>query len=321
LRAGDARRLSALALATFGALAAGAPGCGNDDDAGDEGPASAAQFLAGYETSLCALVSSCCASRALPSSGAACPRAVRATFPASLFDETKYAYDRGNASACLRALRAMPSACEPFADGSFGPGSDFEQACGRAFLPRGVATPGQPCAGAWQCAAPAERDALSSCALVTLPDGSYGQACEVLGYSGEGGPCDTGIAPRPDARLGVTRACKPGGLYCASDGTCKAVTTEGQPCEAGGCVQGAFCNGQSVCEARRGVGSPCGDAAGACDGAGFCERTSKVCLARRAEGEPCASEAECQGACAGGACSAPLPDRSNDYTALCASAS
>ncbi|HEU4406990.1 MAG TPA: hypothetical protein VFS43_17105 [Polyangiaceae bacterium] len=316
-RAPGARRLAALALALLPAGAS--PGCSVDSDG--RGPATAAQFVTQYESTLCDLVAACCDSRALPLDRGACRGSARATLPEALFDEAKYDYDPGSAAACLRALASPLSPCAPFGEGSFGPGSDFERACGRVFRPRGSAGPGELCAGTWQCAAPAEPDALATC---TINDraGGYGRTCEVIAYGGEAGPCDTGAAPRPDARPGVTRACQ-AGLYCAGDGTCQAPSPgAGQPCERGAegaCGGGTFCNGQSACEAPRAPGSPCDDAPDACDGAGYCDLASKSCLPRRAAGAPCARQAECEGACAGGVCSAPLPDRRDDYGALCTS--
>lgn len=316
-----ARRPAALALAFAALSAGGSPACGGGESG--SGPANASLFLAQYETTLCGLVASCCNSRGLPNDGAACPEAARATVPAIVLDETKYDYDPDSAAACLGALGSMPGACEPFSQNAFGLGSDFERACGRTFLPRGSAGPGGACTASWQCAAPAERDALSTCSVSNRPGGGYLRICEVFAYADEAGPCDTGPVPRQDANPNITRACKPVGLFCAADGTCKTPAPGlGQPCErgaTGSCSGGTFCNGQSLCETPRTAGSPCDDSPDACDAASFCDLASKGCLPRRGEGEPCATETQCQGACTGGICSAPFVDRRDDFSELCAS--
>ncbi|HEU4532884.1 MAG TPA: hypothetical protein VFS00_02155 [Polyangiaceae bacterium] len=308
-----------LALA-FGALtAAAAPACGGEGDG--EGPATVPQFLEQYETTLCDLVGGCCAESGLPSEPAGCPGAARASFPEVLFDETKYAYDRAGAAACLAALRSLGATCAPFREGAFGPGSAYERACGRAFAPRGVAGPGAACDASWQCAAASEPDALAACELRDGADGNFERACAWSVYAGAGEACDTGLGVRPDARAGVTRRCQPGPLYCANDGTCQAPAAPGQPCErgaAGACRGGSFCNAAAQCEALRGRGAGCAGEPGACDGTSFCDQgASNTCLARRGEGAPCADSSQCQGGCVGGACSAPLPDRREDYSMLC----
>ncbi len=315
-RAGRRPKAGAAAPLALAALALAAA-CGGD--ASGEGPATTAQFLNQYEATLCDAVDACCDARGVGHDRAACADAVRATFPPALLDQANYAYDRAGAAACLRALAALPPACAPFNEGAFGEGSDFGRACGRVFAPRGTALPGEYCAATWQCAPSAEPDALVSCPLRDRAAGGFERACEVRAYADEGEPCDEGPAARGDARGGVVRLCKPGPLYCAGDGTCRAPAAQGQPCEAnasGACAGGTFCGAPGLCEAQRGAGAPCDDAPDACEGASFCDRQARTCAPRRPQGEPC-SASECQGACVGGVCSAPLPDRRDDVSNLC----
>jgi hypothetical protein len=318
---GRARRgLSrSLALALGALTAAFAPACGDDGEV--EGPATLPQFLEQYEASLCDLVGACCAENALPSEPAGCPGAARASFPEVLFDASKYAYDRPGAAACLRSLRSLRPTCAPFREGAFGPGSDFERACAQAFTPQGGGGPGAACAASWQCAPAGEPDALASCELRDGSDGNFERACAWRVYADAGEPCDTGLSFRPDTRPSVTRICKPGPLYCANDGTCRAPAAAGQACEPGApgaCEGGTFCNAQALCEARRGQGASCAGEPDACDRSGFCDQGgSNSCLARRGEGAPCFSSSQCQSSCVGGVCAATLPDRSEDYRALC----
>lgn len=211
-------------------------------------------------------------------------------------------YDPTEAGACVARYAALASTC------TLSPDADVTDLCPDAF--QGKLTPGSPCTLRTECMNPS--DSFASCVALPKQDpttqtycfysggrGVRGDACNLTCFDGR--PFCLYADVKTDIMMvsqweGSPPSCAlSDGLFCqASSHTCQPVATLGKPCEAHGCIEGAYCkNGTCVPEEQSGSCSDDGDCA-----AGFyCDQvenpSTPQCQPSRADGAPCIDGSQC----------------------------
>jgi hypothetical protein len=257
----------------------GPPGAG-----GSFGAIPESDYAQTAASSFCAAIGACCESHAIPFDAATCEQNTRAGITANIARNSalRVNYDANAAGACVSALTNAAQTCT-FSGDAASLNARFND-CGQVFV--GELSPGQPCSDPSECTG-----VLADCgegACTAAVHGAAGQGC--LGSCVADSCTPTPGAPTQPVDSAVWCFADEG-LYCSPAFACTAFAAIGQPCSAGGCVDGAFCNA-GVCAAEHSTGS-CAAASDACSSQSYCDASAQ-CQLKHPSGAVCAGSVECE---------------------------
>lgn len=259
-------------------------GCsGSTTDDGGAASVPKDQFISRFVDAVCDSVGPCCQNAGFTYDAAGCKALGNAELSKDFaLDRPNVKYDAAAGGKCIEAVRKAVQSCSTI-DIVGGPECSGVLA---GTLPEGAA-----CEASIECAAPA-----GAHAHYDSPGPDPQGVCVVEARGKTGDPCgatctehDSGSDCFGSSSSSGTAICYTNdGLYC--DQTCKPLIAVGQPCEAEGCVDGAYCSGGS-CTTLPAAGAPC--AQGILCGEGlYCDEFT-TCQPPKAEGQPCVSSFEC----------------------------
>lgn len=292
MRQFDARRLS-LCFVILSPTA-----CGGSDAPAQSATTPLAEAPAQAVNAYCAGYGSCCASRGFVFDDTACQNLLSPQFTPESICPAPGTYDAQAAEACYAELQASFAACT----------KDISVDSPCLKMCNGTQSAGASCTSNLDCASPPNGSAAcritsgeSSGVCVTVTHAKAGENCnETSSESGAGAETFTPAIGADAGASNITEvfACRTNdGLYCASDGTCKATIAIGTSCSYGdACVTGAHCNYSTfVCLADVNIGGAC-PAGNECVSTAFCG-SDHICAAKKAAGEACQTSAQCQSLC------------------------
>jgi hypothetical protein len=248
------------------------------------------QFIGRFVDAVCDNVGPCCQSAGLSYDAAGCKALGNAELEKDLdLDRPNVKYDAAAGGKCIEAVKNAAQSCGHI-DIDGGPECS-------GFLV-GTLPEGAACESSVECAGAYARCDISGPAAqgvcVVEPRGKAGDPCgDTCTEHGSSSECFGSTSS-----TGTARCYTNDGLYC--DQTCKPLIAVGQPCEAEGCVDGAYCTGGS-CAALPAAGEPCAQTY-VCGADLYCDLNT-TCQKRKADGQACQDGSECvAGNCQSGVC-------------------
>ncbi len=274
---------------------------GNASSSGG-GPGDTSTFE-GFVAEYCNLFQPCCTAARRPAGTTRC-RAFVGAFANS------GGYDPARGEACISAARSeatKPTFCEE------GAAENVGRACADVLSrSNGTKAPGEPCESRSDCVSTTEGEA--HCVSRTSDDATT-RRCQLRVRGKEGDDCvgqKTGdfTFVQTSGDTPVTRAVvcwTDDNLFCDPSKKCSKVGEIGAPCSGGGggCVDSAFCDGQTqTCLARKPGGAECvGPSAAECVDKHYCDEATKKCTATLPAGGACTRGTQCTSAsCTNGTC-------------------